>query len=230
MVSVVSAALLAVLVAGHGGLTFPPPRNNHGNTNPANHTPDGSLDTIHGGNGCAGGECFWFSEGCYIGCPNCTLKDPATGNRYNHPNCEHPAEASLPQYARTWNVQNLSKMGDWTRYHPWRAPGRAPVADPCGLAGGYITETPGGGETPTGAKQGDLGSKLPPLKDVHTVWIAGAVAEAGWVSELRIWSINESVWKLCNFGMLRVLLTLCFPAPSSAPCCTPPDGRSESWR
>lgn len=64
-------------------------------------------------------------------------------------------------------------MGDWTKHHPWRAPGRAPVSDPCGLAGGYNRPTGGGGETPAGAKQGDPGSKLPPLKGVQTEWLAG---------------------------------------------------------
>jgi hypothetical protein len=52
-------SLLIISATGHGGLTFPPPRNNFNNHNPSNHTPDGSLDTIHAGNGCAGGECFW---------------------------------------------------------------------------------------------------------------------------------------------------------------------------
>eukprot|EP00935_MAST-01C_sp_MAST-1C-sp1_P002395 g2395.t1 len=175
------AAACAALVAGHGGLTFPPPRNNWHNTNPGNHTPDGSLDKIHAGGPCAGGECFWFSEGCYIGCPNCTSREPKTGNRYNTPNCEKPAEPTLPLKYRTWNIKNLSARGDFTRYHPWRAPGRAPVADPCGIAGGYGNYTFGGGETPVGAKHGALGSKLPPLKDVHTKWIAGGVAEVGWM-------------------------------------------------
>jgi hypothetical protein len=39
----------------------------------------------------------------------------------------------------------------------------------------------GGGQTPVGAHQGDLGSKLPPLEGVKTEWVAGGVAEVGWM-------------------------------------------------
>jgi len=31
---------------------------------------------------------------------------------------------------RSWNIGNPSVYGDWTKYHPWRAPGYAPVSDP----------------------------------------------------------------------------------------------------
>jgi hypothetical protein len=171
-----------VVAHSHGGLTFPPPRNNHGNINPAiPDPPGGSGDKNHPGGSCAGGSCLWFQEGCYIGCPNCTLEMPQGGNRYNKPNCEHPLEPTLPEKYRTYNAKNLSPNGDWSRYHPWRAPGRAPVADPCGFAGGYMKAQGGGGETPVGAHQGDLGSKLPPLEGVKTEWVAGGVAEVGWM-------------------------------------------------
>jgi hypothetical protein len=60
---------------------------------------------------------------------------------------------AVPETARTYNLKNLSKNGDWTRYHPWRAPGHAPVSDPCGVAGAYTTSVGGGGETPPGAAQ-----------------------------------------------------------------------------
>ena len=48
------------------------------------------------------------------------------------------------------------------RYQPWRAPGQAPVFDPCGMAGGVQTEAANGGtyNTTKYAKQGDLGSKV----------------------------------------------------------------------
>ena len=48
------AAALAAFVAGasaHGGLTIPPPRNNHGNRDPRNWTSDGTP----GGNYHSGG-------------------------------------------------------------------------------------------------------------------------------------------------------------------------------
>jgi hypothetical protein len=63
---------------------------------------------------------------------------------------------------------------------PWRAPGHAPVADACGLAGG----TPWGSNAPeegqyyntTHAHHGMRGTDLPPL---HTgvEWKAGGEAE-----------------------------------------------------
>eukprot|EP00035_Acanthoeca_spectabilis_P006042 m.119839 g.119839 ORF g.119839 m.119839 type:complete len:89 (-) comp13317_c0_seq2:606-872(-) len=87
-------------------------------------------------------------------------------------------EPTLPEEFRSWNRGNPSVYGDWTRYHPWRAPGYAPVEDPCGMAGGTKLYNPVGGETPNGAKQFDRGSKLPKL-DVVTEWIAGGVAEVG---------------------------------------------------
>ena len=50
-----------------------------------------------------------------------------------------------------------------------------------GVAGGYLTEQGGGGQTPEGAKQGDKGSKLPPLKGVNTTWNAGDAVEVGFM-------------------------------------------------
>ena len=49
-------------------------------------------------------------------------------------------------------------------WHRWRAPGAAPVEDPCGMAGGTLPQFAGPGEAkyyPNAvAKQGDLGSKV----------------------------------------------------------------------
>ena len=70
-------------------------------------------------------------------------------------------EPTLPEQFRTWNIGNPSAKGDWTKHHPWRAPGYAPVADPCGMAGGYSHEGVGGGDTPNGANHFDRGSELP---------------------------------------------------------------------
>ena len=90
---------------------------------------------------------------------------PAGGNYYGPPNCNTTLEPTLPEEFVTWNIpvqgKRPSRFGDWTKFHPWRSPGRAPVADPCGVAGAYVRATGGGGETPIGSKQGDLGSELP---------------------------------------------------------------------
>ena len=129
-------------------------------------TKDGTTGgNYHSGGPCAGGECLWFSEGCYHGCESCSGEMPAGGNYYGPPNCNTTLEPTLADEYVTWNIpvqgKRPSRFGDWTKFHPWRSPGRAPVADPCGVAGAYVRATGGGGETPIGSKQGDLGSELP---------------------------------------------------------------------
>ena len=150
-----TAAGLLMLIEGataHGGLTFPPPRNNFGNQDPRNYTVPRCVRTptracsARAGGPCAGGECLWFSEGCYIGCKTCSLAMPAGGNcsdtpchnYYGEPACSTPEliKPTLPDEFRTWNIGNVSRRGDWTKYHPWRAPVRsfatcAPHARPC---------------------------------------------------------------------------------------------------
>ena len=69
-------------------------------------------------------------------------------------------------------------------YTPWRSPGHAPTADPCGLAGGTSPEHQGPGVavfTPNGvAKQGDKGSEtLKPGPPVET-WARGTSVEVAW--------------------------------------------------
>ena len=146
-----AAAGLSMLIGGaaaHGGLTFPPPRNNYGNTDPHNYTVPRCVQTptracsVRAGGPCAGGECLWFSEGCYIGCSTCSLSLPAGGNcsdtpchnYYGEPACSAPEliEPTLPDEFRTWNIGNVSRRGDWTKYHPWRAPVRSFVPCPHG--------------------------------------------------------------------------------------------------
>jgi hypothetical protein len=69
-----------------------------------------------------------------------------------------------------------------TLYSPWRAPGYAPVGDPCGLAGG--ASEPGGagdgGYPPNGIEQGFPGSELPELEGEPFVWKVGEAAEVSW--------------------------------------------------
>ena len=179
---------LASTARAHGGLAFPVPRNNFGNVAVTNLTyqPGSHIPSWQGGS-CAGDMCLWFNEGCFIGCENCSSEIPtlpgASGevpDRYIKPNCKNYMAPTLPEYARSWNIGNRSVYGDWTRTHPWRAPGHAPVADPCGVAGGTREYNPVGGETPLGAKQFAPGSALPKL-NITTEWVAGSVVEAGWM-------------------------------------------------
>jgi len=79
---------------------------------------------------------------------------------------------------------------DSYRFNPWRAPGTAPVVDPCGQAGGKYKQTPVGGDSVFGAvdvngtklEMGDLGSiVLPPTdpKDVPS-WPVGSTPRVAW--------------------------------------------------
>ena len=103
-------------VNAHGGLTFPPPRNNFHNKDP---TVRNGSSWHNNGAFCTGDECLWFNEGCWIGCPtNCSSTMPAnnpkakgyekspefTYNTYGEPNCENwsPMEPTLPDKFRTW--------------------------------------------------------------------------------------------------------------------------------
>ena len=84
-----------------------------------------------------------------------------------------------PKYRTVNRNATAGSADDWTRFNPWRAPGNAPVFDPCGRAGGAASATPGHGEyTNTRyAKFGDLGSKVLPKYPTGTVWAAGSAVE-----------------------------------------------------
>ena len=187
---VVCAASLAAVTDtdAHGGLVIPPCRNNHDNTDLFNFTR-ATGEKFQSGGSCAGDMCLWFNDGCFPGCLNCTstvskLPGVPPGeipDRFIKPNCKKPhlMEPTLPEYMRTWNIGNPSEYGDWTKYHPWRAPGYSPVSDPCGRAGANHGQS-GGGETPYYAKQFDRGSLLPKL-DAVTMWHSGQPAEVGFM-------------------------------------------------
>ena len=111
-------------------------------------------------------EGLWWSQGCSIGCPYC-LTDPhhpdnngtiptkaITGNAphadkagFRKSYCEKPSTKSiLPKEYWTMNIHAEDGAEDDSyRYNPWRAPGHAPVVDPCGQAGGKYKQTPMGG-------------------------------------------------------------------------------------
>lgn len=83
---------------------------------------------------------------------------------------------------RTYNRKaEAGSEADIYKFNPWRAPGFAPVLDSCGMAGGSPVK--GGGESKYTntklAKQGDVGSDLPPAP-TGTVWRAGEIVTAKW--------------------------------------------------
>jgi len=127
------------------------------------------------------GQCYWFSQPAVI-----------------------PGKPTLPDYARTFNVNVTGGPKDWTRKMPWRAPGTAPVyGSGCGTAGGGPKSYPNGGTIyrivasfAKHVKQGDDSlNVLPPLAK-PTVWKRGGVEEA-------IWSMHANhgggySYRLCN--------------------------------
>lgn len=162
------------------------------------------------GGPCAGDGCMWFNQACYIGCSKCQDDRPDGGNRYGGPPL-HPFEGcqavdliepTLPEAFRTFNKGNPSRKGDFTKYHPWRAPGRAPTTNPCGIAGGYKDGTVAAEyETdvqglPIGADHFMMGgTELPKRDGEETIWVAGDIAEVGWML-----SVNHGggyIWQLC---------------------------------
>ena len=175
-------ALLATLVAraaAHGAVSWPRPRNaidHEDAAAQANATypyrgqacpsPDGPGRTT----GVLGQACFWFSNGCAIGCASCDGKSrgpiPSSGDprwRRKFDLCGAAARATVcdPRLRTVNTGAACGSEEDWYYYSPWRAPGAAPVFDACGMAGGTPVAGKFGGHysATAHAKQGDLGSK-----------------------------------------------------------------------
>jgi len=155
--------------------------------------------------GGSGQACLWWSQGCSIGCDYCMTDprhpanngsiptEPITGSDphadkagFRTAYCDVPQEPVLPKPYWTMNMHaEDGAVNDSYRYNPWRAPGAAPVVDPCGQAGGKYEQTPMGGDSVFYAtqfgKMGDLGSKLPPTSsDAIPTWIAGSDVQVAW--------------------------------------------------
>jgi len=137
----------------------------------------------------SGQACFWFSQGCTIGCAACD-GDGARYPRYDH--CPGTPDKPRPDYLdkKYWTANQHVQPGsfeDVWQFNPWRAPGRAPVWDACGMAGGVDHEVFNAGAynaTPF-AKQGDLGSQVLPPRPSGTVWMRGGTAKARWQMTAR---------------------------------------------
>lgn len=181
-----------VRVDGHASILVPAPRNAIDSELPpwsnGKHPPTGSIqpygcECTNGTALCNSGQaCFWFSQGCTPGCKACN----GEGSRL--PNFDHCPGESLtptindPKY-RTVNQAAVagSKQDIW-KYNPWRSPGKAPVFDPCGMAGGWHHEEFNAAEynTTKFAKQGDLGSKVLPKRPTGVSWKKGSIVNASW--------------------------------------------------
>lgn len=179
-------------VDGHGMMDWPPSR--HGNTmDKAGRctAPRGGV-SYHEADDEMAGSCFWFNQGCQIGCEKCTGQWPNENCTTpgldgvisplctTEPICNHSMEPTL-------NDPMLRTFPNWTdpvaKYNPWRAPGYAPIINPCGMAGAWITD-PGwvghhdGGWPPLGYTFGFKGTDLP--EGPITVWKAGSTEKVAW--------------------------------------------------
>ena len=175
-------------VSSHGSLVSPAPRNSVDRSLPewagGKFTPSGTLEPF--GCNCTNGtspcesaqSCFWFSNGCTIGCKACT----GNGTRgFNLDTCGSRMQATItkPEHRTLNRNATANTPSDVYRYNPWRSPGNAPSFDPCGMAGGTWKPAFNGAEYKTTkfAKQGDLGSKVLELLPSGVVWEVGGLAE-----------------------------------------------------
>jgi len=198
------------LVSGHGSLVNPVPRNALEKSLPwgdrAPHQPCSCANSTAGTasashkEGCDNAQaCYWYQQGCSIGCPTC---DSVSG-RVQIDICGLGKKATIndPELRTVNRKAEAGSKFDIYKHNPWRAPGSAPVLDACGLAGG----TPWGGDVAEWgeyhntslAHHGDQGSKLPEFP-TGTIWKAGGTTEA-------IWQITANhgggyQYRLCPIG------------------------------
>merc|ERR1719174_3022199 len=139
----VSISVSVATVVAHGELVWPTSRNSvdsdevncpKGDNCGAKVKGGGCVNVTHPGEPCLNGQAaFWYSQGCFIGCPSC---DHLSGRRQTDL-CGLGKKATLPDYARSVNLNATRGSAlDIYQHNPWMAPGSAPVADACGLAGG----------------------------------------------------------------------------------------------
>jgi hypothetical protein len=215
-----SAGLLSA-VSGHASVIMPPSRNAIDAVEPGTpwsggkHPPVGSImpyssTCTNGTNGvCLNGQsAFWFNQGCTIGCKKCTGNGSRLPNNDLCPGEPKPPRSAMldPQFRTTNQHTTPGSEQDFWKFYPWRAPGTAPVYDSCGMAGGSPVPGFNAGEynTTRYAKQGDLGSALPP-RPSGTVWRRGATAKARWQQsanhgggyQYRLCPANEPLTEAC---------------------------------
>jgi len=163
-----------------------------------------NCDCSNGTDTCNNGQsCFWFSNGCTPGCKACD----GNGNRYpNYDHCSDEEKGLKPEdrlLKRYWTGDPTWEEGssfDVFKFNPWRAPGKAPVFDPCGMAGGRWTEAFNAAafNTTAFAKMGDLGSKVLQPRPSGTVWVRGGTAQTRW--QMTANHGGGYVYRLCAAG------------------------------
>lgn len=180
--------LLPALVAGHGAIVSPRSRNSVdylvGVNSPKDWPSNAHCANITGDK-CENGQAdFWYSQGCFIGCPTC---DNESGRRQIDL-CGLGMKATLndPKYRSVNRNATAGSKEDIYKHNPWRAPGSAPVANACGLAGGApgLKEGAEAGDYTTTkyAHHGMSGTDLPSM-DTGVEWKRGSSQEVTWQVE-----------------------------------------------
>jgi hypothetical protein len=187
-VALVTAAFVVVGVSGHGAIISPRSRNSIDylvGVNAPKDWPSNRDCTNITGSGCNNGQAdFWYSQGCFIGCPEC---DHTSGRRQIDL-CGLGVKATIndPKYRSVNRAAAAGSPQDIYKHNPWRYPGSAPTANACGLAGG----TPWGKEVgeagdytnTTYAHHGMQGTDLNPLF-TGVEWKIGGEGEVTWQVE-----------------------------------------------
>lgn len=188
MLRLLVLSLVVSEVTGHGAVVSPRSRNSIdylvGVNVPAHWPSDRDCTNITGGPCNNGQAAFWYSQGCFIGCPACDHKS----GRRNVDLCGLGKKATIndPKLRTVNRAAIAGSPEDIYKHNPWRAPGTAPVANACGLAGGtpWSAEVPEAGDyTKTKfAHHGMSGTSLP-LLDTGVKWKIGGQAEVTWQIE-----------------------------------------------
>jgi len=178
MMFLLGACAIIVEVAAHGSLVSPRSRNS------VDYLVNVNMQTCANqtGDACYNGQAaFWYSQGCFIGCDECDH----TNGRVQFDLCGKGFNATItdPKHRSVNRAAEAMSPEDIYKHNPWRAPGNAPVANPCGLAGG----TPWGANAAeegnyvntTYAHHGMKGTELKPM-DTGTVWTIGGEVEVSW--------------------------------------------------
>ena len=194
MKSLLTASVAATLLApcaGHGALTSPPPRNAIDSNElpwggkvptpvpfePWCPMPSAAAATTDPGRNLTGDNgqaCFWFSNGCAIGCDACDGSTRGPIPKFECVDGQDPATCAIAPVSnytipfgpkapicgpsqslnaticdpKLRTVNTHAKCGaadDYFYFSPWRRPGSAPVLDACGTAGGRIPGQGAGG-------------------------------------------------------------------------------------
>jgi len=191
------------IVNGHGAIVTPRSRNS---IDYLVNVDEQSCSNVTG-DPCHNGQAsFWYSQGCFIGCPTC---DHKSGRRQTDL-CGLGKKATIndPKYRSVNRHAEAGSIYDIYKHNPWRAPGSAPVGNACGFAGG----------TPWGANVGEAGEYIKTIYAHHgmhgtdlpkmptgTVWKRGSTAEVAWSIrnnhgggyQYRLCPANETLTEAC---------------------------------